>query len=358
MAKRSKSEAALNRAAAMKAEADTKLAAAKSALEAHGREIAARIVIADKALAELKDKAGAPLKAFVNHRIAVAKMLADAHAKCKAAKVPFEEFQRKYAPNYQRALTYELIAIGQGKLTIEDRTAAATKRKQKSRAAAKIAATVTYKSDDGRTVVTKCKTLAEAKTLAANCEGADAVIEATTVEKCRITKALHKAEASGDAAALAAALAERETADMIFRETMTIGSDTFPVFKLNYENDFSDGFENGCLTREEIAANARYKEAAEGDTLTKPVVEIDQAKPVDTQGSEPPAENPEEISSRVLSAEEISDDALTEFKAACVKLCPVMSDADLKLACLYVQGKDGNGQGTWRPRNAAIKKAA
>jgi hypothetical protein len=132
--KRSKSEAALNRAASIRAAKDEKLAAAKSALEAHGKEIAARIQIADKALAELKDKAGGAFKSFVDHRAAIAKMLADAKDECKAAKVPFTEFQAKYAPNFSRALTYELLAIGHGKLTLEDRTAKATARKRKSRA--------------------------------------------------------------------------------------------------------------------------------------------------------------------------------------------------------------------------------
>jgi hypothetical protein len=134
MAKRSRAEAALNRAVSVKAAKDGMVAA----LNAHGKEIAARIQIADKALAELKDKAGSALKTFVDHRHAIAKMLADAKDECKAAKVPFEEFRKKYAPNFQRSLTYELVAIGQGKLTLEDRTAAATKRKQKSRANARV----------------------------------------------------------------------------------------------------------------------------------------------------------------------------------------------------------------------------
>jgi hypothetical protein len=72
---------------------------------------------------------------------------------------------------------------------------------------------------------------------------------------------------------------------------------------------------------------------------------------------EPPAEP---VAPRVLSADELSDDALTAFKAACAKLCPVMTKTDLAQARIYLTGKDGDGQGSWRPRNAAAvsKKAA
>jgi len=55
-----------------------------------------------------------------------------------------------------------------------------------------------------------------------------------------------------------------------------------------------------------------------------------------------------------LTAEELSDDALTAFKDACNKQCPLMTDADLKAARVYFVGLAVGKEG-WRPK---IKKAA
>lgn len=112
------------KAAAAKAKATTEL-------ETLGNEIAKRIVIADKALSTLKEQAAGAFKDFVGHRESIAKLLAEAQKKCKAAGMKFEAFRQKYAPNFSRSLTYDLVAIGSGKITIEDHR---EKKKQQKRA--------------------------------------------------------------------------------------------------------------------------------------------------------------------------------------------------------------------------------
>lgn len=114
---------------------DKKAKAAKAVarLETLGNEIAERIKIADKALAGLKEKASREFKDFVGHRASIAKMLADAKAECKKVGMKFEDFRLKYAPNFQRSLTYELIAIGEGQLTLADVQGKAAQRKREQR---------------------------------------------------------------------------------------------------------------------------------------------------------------------------------------------------------------------------------
>jgi hypothetical protein len=49
--------------------------------------------------------------------------------------MPFETFRQKYAPNYSRSLTYELISIGTGRITIEDQREHKKLKKREERAA-------------------------------------------------------------------------------------------------------------------------------------------------------------------------------------------------------------------------------
>ena len=57
-----------------------------------------------------------------------------------------------------------------------------------------------------------------------------------------------------------------------------------------------------------------------------------------------PEPTAEPVAPRQLTAEELSDDALTGFKNACNKHCPIMSEADLKQARVYFM------EAKWKPR--------
>jgi len=108
-----------------KAQAD-----ALAEVEKIGEEIKVRI----GKMLEAAEAASPHVKRLEDHGDTVAKMLADVHPKCKAAGMRFEDFKKKYAPDFDRQKIYHLIRIGKGTLTIEDKRAAVAKRKRDQRA--------------------------------------------------------------------------------------------------------------------------------------------------------------------------------------------------------------------------------
>lgn len=114
---------------------------------------------------------------------------------------------------------------------------------------------------------------------------------------------------------------------------------------------------DGEARRELLAAGCTLVEGqwAAPDDKTEPgIPEPVEAAPV---VADAPPTQPEPLvveAPHVLTAEEVSDDALTAFKAACNTHCPNMTDADLKAARVYFVGLAVGKEG-WRPK---IKKAA
>ena len=151
----SKADKKAARIAAAKAKADerrrvvdqniAKRAAAKQtaveAVEKLGEEIVVRIGKMRAAQVALKEQAERPFKDFVDQRDSIAKLLADAQKKCKAVGMKFAEFQKRYAPNFGRTLTYELLRIGSGVISIEDHREHKRAKKAEERAAKKPSAT-------------------------------------------------------------------------------------------------------------------------------------------------------------------------------------------------------------------------
>jgi hypothetical protein len=90
-----------------------------------GREIAARV--------EKLDKIG--VKA-VDHVDSIKHLLAEAEKLCETAEV-FETFKQTHCPNLGRSRTYELLAIEEGRKSLEDIRASTRARVTKHRAAAK-----------------------------------------------------------------------------------------------------------------------------------------------------------------------------------------------------------------------------
>jgi hypothetical protein len=89
-------------------------------LDQAGKFIAAEIKTARKYEAAAKEKAGVDLEKANNHWIAATQRLAEARKLCAEAKISFKEFKEKWAPDISRATLYRVIAIGSGKLTIEE----------------------------------------------------------------------------------------------------------------------------------------------------------------------------------------------------------------------------------------------
>lgn len=96
--------------------------------------------------------------------------------------------------------------------------------------------------------------------------------------------------------------------------------------------------------------------AQTGSAETEIPIEDAKAR-MDETASPPIAPEESKIPERALSAEELSDDALTAFKEACVKHCLNMNSADLKAARVYLNGNDGAGKGTWARARVAKKTA-
>jgi hypothetical protein len=89
-------------------------------LEQDGKYIAAEIKTARKYEAAFKEKAGVELEKANNHWLAATQRLVAARILCAEAKVSFKQFKEKWAPDVSRATLYRVIAIGSGKVDIEE----------------------------------------------------------------------------------------------------------------------------------------------------------------------------------------------------------------------------------------------
>ena len=83
--------------------------------------------------AHAEEKAGFELKKAAEKRAALEQALVEAHALCEAAGESFKTFQEKYAPNYKRTRLYQVLAIADGRTTVEDVRKGNRERKRRQR---------------------------------------------------------------------------------------------------------------------------------------------------------------------------------------------------------------------------------
>ncbi len=136
-AKRKEREERRAQALANHAEIQANKEAAKQAalddLEQEGRNVAA-IVGKIKAYEEsAEEKAGADLKRAQDLRDTLDKELARIAPKCKAAGMKFADFKKKYAPDYGRTKLYQILAIADGRKTVEEVREGNAERKRNQR---------------------------------------------------------------------------------------------------------------------------------------------------------------------------------------------------------------------------------
>jgi hypothetical protein len=139
-----------------KAKADTKKAEAKRAtakveLKEIGRQIAARVKIMRDYDAAAEEKAGHELRKAQDERDTIHNvLLVKARAKCKEAGESFEKFRKQYCPDLSRSRLYAVLAIADGRKTLEqDR---AEKRESVAKSRAKVSSSSTSRVGDTGTV--------------------------------------------------------------------------------------------------------------------------------------------------------------------------------------------------------------
>jgi hypothetical protein len=136
------------KAEAKKAEAEAKRATAKAELEEIGKQIAARVKIMRDYDASAEEKAGHELRKAQDERDTINKvLLVQARAKCKEAGESFEKFRKQYCPDLSRSRLYAVLAIADGRKTVEQDRAEKRESVAKSRAKA-----VSSTSDVGDTL--------------------------------------------------------------------------------------------------------------------------------------------------------------------------------------------------------------
>jgi hypothetical protein len=128
------------KAEAKKAEAEAKRATAKTELEEIGKQIAARVKIMRDYDASAEEKAGHELRKAQDERDTINKvLLVQARAKCKEAGESFAKFRKQYCPDLSRSRLYAVLAIADGRKTVEqDR---AEKRESVAKSRAKVSST-------------------------------------------------------------------------------------------------------------------------------------------------------------------------------------------------------------------------
>ena len=128
------------KAEAKKAEAEAKRATAKAELEEIGKQIAARVKIMRDYDAAAEEKAGHELRKAQDERDTIHNvLLVQARAKCKEAGESFEKFRKQYCPDLSRSRLYAVLAIADGRKTVErDR---AEKRASVAKSRAKVSST-------------------------------------------------------------------------------------------------------------------------------------------------------------------------------------------------------------------------
>ena len=134
---RLRKEKAEQQAKTAKQRADRLAAEAKNkdALEQSAKRVAALYQSMRKFEEDAEKKAGFELKKAAQKRAALEKALAEARELCKAAGQSFKEFQEKYAPEYTRSQLYQVLAIADGRTTVEDVREGNRERKRRQRAA-------------------------------------------------------------------------------------------------------------------------------------------------------------------------------------------------------------------------------
>ena len=127
------------KAEAKKAKAEAKRTA-KAELEEIGKQIAARVTIMRDYDAAAEEKAGHDLRKAQDERDTInSVLLVQARAKCKEAGESFEKFRKQYCPDLSRSRLYTVLAIADGRKTVEqDR---AEKRGSVAKSRAKVSST-------------------------------------------------------------------------------------------------------------------------------------------------------------------------------------------------------------------------
>jgi len=123
-----------------KAEAEDKRATAKAELEEIGKQIAARVKIMRDYDAAAEEKAGHELRKAQDECDTINNvLLVQARAKCKEAGESFEKFRTQYCSDLSRSRLYAVLAIADGRKTVEqDR---AEKRESVAKSRAKVSST-------------------------------------------------------------------------------------------------------------------------------------------------------------------------------------------------------------------------
>ena len=139
-AKTAKAEAKKAATAKAKAEEEAKHATAKAELEEIGKQIATRVKIMRDYDAAAEEKAGHDLRKAQDERDTIHNvLLVQARAKCKEAGESFEKFRKQYCPDLSRSRLYTVLAIADGRKTVEqDR---AEKRESVAKSRAKVSST-------------------------------------------------------------------------------------------------------------------------------------------------------------------------------------------------------------------------
>jgi hypothetical protein len=125
------------RDAKMAAQKANRLAAeakSKDALEQHAKRVAALYKSMREFEAHAEEKAGFELKKAAEKRAALDQALVKARELCTAAGEDFKTFQEKYAPNYKRTRLYQVLAIADGRKTVEGVREEERERKRRQRA--------------------------------------------------------------------------------------------------------------------------------------------------------------------------------------------------------------------------------
>jgi hypothetical protein len=106
----------------------------KNALEQSAKRVVALYKSMREFEAGAEEKAGFELKKAAEKRAALDKALVEAHELCKAAGEDFKAFQQKYAPDYKRTRLYQVLAIADGRKTVEGVREEERERKRRQRA--------------------------------------------------------------------------------------------------------------------------------------------------------------------------------------------------------------------------------
>jgi hypothetical protein len=142
-------------------------AAAKKAdeLAQHAKRVAALYKSMREFEAHAEEKAGFELTKAAEKRAALEQALVEARELCKAAGENFKAFQEKYAPNYKRTRLYQVLAIADGRKTVEDVREENRGRKRRQRAGKSVRdkSDVTDKAAEGEESAKRAKAPAHAE---------------------------------------------------------------------------------------------------------------------------------------------------------------------------------------------------